>query len=140
MGNCSSIDHIADDHIHTDIPCNIEEPQQKYCLGTVSKRNVSNKRFKHVSADIVVYLIKVFATATLFQFTFIVKYCAFTSKFGAYSVSSITYKQKKIQPLFRPYGYQNLRSNQFSYGCMVVSSVSNGHNFIRSVVEVGWGW
>ena len=38
MGNCYSIDHIAEDHIHTDITCNIEEPQQKYRLGTVSNR------------------------------------------------------------------------------------------------------
>ena len=33
MGNCYSADHIAEDHIHTDITCNIEEPQQKYRLG-----------------------------------------------------------------------------------------------------------
>ena len=32
MGNCYSADHIAEDHIHTDITCNIEEPQQKYRL------------------------------------------------------------------------------------------------------------
>ena len=38
MGNCYSIDHIAEDHIHTDITCNIEEPQQKYRIGTVSNR------------------------------------------------------------------------------------------------------
>ena len=38
MGNIYSIDHIAEDHIHTDITCNIEEPQQKYRLGTVSNR------------------------------------------------------------------------------------------------------
>ena len=36
MGNCYSIVHIAEDHIHTDITCNTEEPQQKYRLGTVS--------------------------------------------------------------------------------------------------------
>ena len=37
MGNCYLIDHniIAEDHIHTDITCNIEEPQQKYRMGTV---------------------------------------------------------------------------------------------------------
>ena len=42
MGNCYSADHIAEDHIHTDITCNIEEPQQKYMyrLGTVSNRLV----------------------------------------------------------------------------------------------------
>ena len=33
-----SIDHIAEDHIHTDITCNIEELQQKYHPGTVSNR------------------------------------------------------------------------------------------------------
>ena len=38
MGNYYSIDHIADDHTHTDITCYIEEPQQKYRLGTVSNR------------------------------------------------------------------------------------------------------
>ena len=38
-GNCNSGDHIAEDHIHMDITtCNIEVPQQKYRLGTVSKR------------------------------------------------------------------------------------------------------
>ena len=30
MGNCNSADHIVEDHLHTDITCNIEEPQQKY--------------------------------------------------------------------------------------------------------------
>ena len=40
MGNCYSADHIAEDHIHTDITCNTEEPQQKYRLGTVSNRLV----------------------------------------------------------------------------------------------------
>ena len=38
MGNCYSADHIAEDRIHTDLTCNIEEPQQKYRLGTVSNR------------------------------------------------------------------------------------------------------
>ena len=38
MGNCHSAGHIAEDHIHTDITGNIEEPQQKYRLGTVSNR------------------------------------------------------------------------------------------------------
>ena len=33
MGNCYSIDHIADDHIHTGITYNIKESQQKYSLG-----------------------------------------------------------------------------------------------------------
>ena len=35
MGNCYSADHIAEDHIQTDITCNIEEPQQKYHLPTL---------------------------------------------------------------------------------------------------------
>ena len=37
MGNCYSIDHIAEDHIHTSTyrRCNMEEPQQKYRLGMV---------------------------------------------------------------------------------------------------------
>ena len=38
MGNLYSADHIAKDHIHTDITCNTEEPQKKYRLGTVSNR------------------------------------------------------------------------------------------------------
>ena len=42
MGNCYSTDHVAEDHIHTDITCGIEEPQQKYRLGTVSNRLLAN--------------------------------------------------------------------------------------------------
>ena len=39
MGSCYSGDHIAGDHIHTDITTfNTEEPKQKYCLGMVSNR------------------------------------------------------------------------------------------------------
>ena len=38
MGNRHSADHIAEDHIHTDITCNTEETQLKYRLGTVSNR------------------------------------------------------------------------------------------------------
>ena len=39
MGSCYSGDHIAEGHTHTDITtCNIEEPQKKYRLGTVSNR------------------------------------------------------------------------------------------------------
>ena len=38
MGNCYSADLIAEDYIHTNITCNIEEPQQKHRLGTVSNR------------------------------------------------------------------------------------------------------
>ena len=36
MSNCHSGDHISEDHIHTDITGNIEEPQQKYLIGSVS--------------------------------------------------------------------------------------------------------
>ena len=36
MGNCVSIDHIAEDHLHIDITGNVEKPQQTYRLGTVS--------------------------------------------------------------------------------------------------------
>ena len=37
MSSCYSGDHIAEDYIHTDITTlNIEEPQQKNRLGTVS--------------------------------------------------------------------------------------------------------
>ena len=39
MGSCYSGNHIAIDHIHTDITaCNVKESQQKYRLGTVSNR------------------------------------------------------------------------------------------------------
>ena len=38
MGLCYSVDRIAENHIHTDITCNLEEPQQKYSLGTASNR------------------------------------------------------------------------------------------------------
>ena len=39
MGSCYSRVHIAGDHIRTNITmCNIEEPQLKYRLGTVSNR------------------------------------------------------------------------------------------------------
>ena len=38
MGNWYSAYHIAKDHIHTDVTCTTEEPQQKYRLGTVSNR------------------------------------------------------------------------------------------------------
>ena len=38
MGNCYSADHIAEHNMHTDITCNIEEPQQKDHLGTVRNR------------------------------------------------------------------------------------------------------
>ena len=35
MGKSYSINRIAEDHIHTDITCNFEEPQQKYRLEMV---------------------------------------------------------------------------------------------------------
>ena len=37
MGNSfsASCNHIAEDHIHKNITCNIEESQQRYRLGTV---------------------------------------------------------------------------------------------------------
>ena len=39
MGSCYLGDHIAGDHIDTDITiCNIEEPQQKYRHRTASNR------------------------------------------------------------------------------------------------------
>ena len=39
MGRCYSGDSTAEDNIHTDIKtCNIEEPLQKYRLGTVNYR------------------------------------------------------------------------------------------------------
>ena len=39
MGNCDRGDHIAGNHIQTDITrCDIEDPQQKYRLGTISNR------------------------------------------------------------------------------------------------------
>ena len=38
MDSCYSGDHIAKGHIQTGTTCNIEEPQQKYRLETVSNR------------------------------------------------------------------------------------------------------
>ena len=67
MGNCYSTDQTAEDHIHTDIACNIEEPQQKYRLGTVSNRILGSREgvLKPVlldpnppSASVIVQLIK----------------------------------------------------------------------------------
>ena len=37
-GSCCSGKYIAEDHIHTDITCNIEETKQQYRHGTVSNR------------------------------------------------------------------------------------------------------
>ena len=42
MGYCYSIDHIAEDHIHTDITCNIEEPQQKYRVGVMLPKAIKH--------------------------------------------------------------------------------------------------
>ena len=37
MGSSNSGDHIAEDHIHTDLTsCNMEEPQHKYCPGNLT--------------------------------------------------------------------------------------------------------
>ena len=53
MGNCYSGDHIAADHIQTDIAtCKTEESQQKYCHGKVGKRLLGRGReegLKHVA-------------------------------------------------------------------------------------------
>ena len=38
MDNWHPADHFTEGHIHSGITCNIEEPQQKYHLGTVSNR------------------------------------------------------------------------------------------------------
>ena len=39
MGSCYSGDHIARDHTHKDrTTCNIVEPQQKYCFGTIRNK------------------------------------------------------------------------------------------------------
>ena len=47
------------------------------------------------------YLVNVFAITTSFhEFAFIVKYCPFTSTFGARSLFSISNKQKKISLTF----------------------------------------
>ena len=55
----------------------------------------------------VYYLVKVFAIATAFKddFTFIVKYCPFTSTFGACSLSPISSKQKMIPLEFQTHDY-----------------------------------
>ena len=49
MVNCYSTEHIAEYHIHTDMSCNKEEPQQKYRLGTVSNRILEGVGLKHGS-------------------------------------------------------------------------------------------
>ena len=46
MGGCNSSDHIAEDHIHTEITsCNIEEPQQNL------DRSEIDTWWKHVFLD-----------------------------------------------------------------------------------------
>ena len=40
MGNCYAAVHIADDHMHTDITCNIEEPHPNYRIGMDSNRKL----------------------------------------------------------------------------------------------------
>ena len=54
MGTCYSADHIAEDHIHTDMTYNIEEPKQKFRLGTVSNHywgRGGGRGLKHVLLD-----------------------------------------------------------------------------------------
>ena len=49
MGSCYLGDHIAGDHINTDITtCNNEEPQQKYRLGT---EVIDNWGIEHILQD-----------------------------------------------------------------------------------------
>ena len=50
MDNRYSADHVADDHIHTDITCNIEEPNKRTDFGTVSYR-LPRGGLKHVLMD-----------------------------------------------------------------------------------------
>ena len=52
MGDCYSVDHSAEDHIHTDIKRSTEEPQQKYRLGTVSNRFLLEGGLKLVLLDL----------------------------------------------------------------------------------------
>ena len=36
METCNTVDHTAEDYLHTDIPtCNTKKPQQKYRIGTL---------------------------------------------------------------------------------------------------------
>ena len=38
MSSYYAADHIAEEHMHTDISCTFEEPQEKYRLGTARDR------------------------------------------------------------------------------------------------------
>ena len=51
MGSCYSADHIAGDHIHTDITCNIKEPQQKLEQSVIDYLGWVGRGLKHVSLD-----------------------------------------------------------------------------------------
>ena len=62
MGNCYSADHTAEDHIHTDITCNIEETQQRYRLGTVSKRLLGGLKLVLLDPNPRSYLLQWFKT------------------------------------------------------------------------------
>ena len=56
MGSCLSGDHIAEDHTHRDITTfDIEEPQQKYRLGTGSNRLPG--ALKHVLGNMIFNMI-----------------------------------------------------------------------------------
>ena len=75
----------------------------------------ANTSIKHVSPCSVVYLVKVFVIAKTFEeFTFTVKYCPSTSACGAYNLSSITYKQKRIPLVLRIYEYPKRCSQRIS--------------------------
>ena len=49
MGNWYSADHINEDHIHTEKTYNIEEPQQKYRLRTVSNRLLIQNMIQYIT-------------------------------------------------------------------------------------------
>ena len=49
MDTCNSIDHIAEDNIHTSITHITEKPKQRYSLGTVNNRLLGD--LKHVLSD-----------------------------------------------------------------------------------------
>ena len=69
---------------------------------------------KHISPYIVVYLVKVSAIDTAFQeFIFIMKYCPFMSTFCAHSLSSISFKNKKILLGFQTYKYPKRCAQMF---------------------------
>ena len=70
MGNCYSADHITEDHIHTDITCNIEEPQQKFTLAFFSRLAVLSwsSMFTQCTPVIVLLLGKMSSIITHFAF------------------------------------------------------------------------